>query len=383
MIVEQTKQNVNQHYVPQSFIQAWGDEDEKVVIYHLESRRQVPKTPIDETCADNYFYSINPKVDQRLGRLNGQHLRPIRKLRKNEPLLGLTSVESSLLVSFIAVQRMRTKQMREGVYKAGDELLRKNLNLKYLDSIPNEETLKTVVEFELDQRIASVHHMLLQQGILGYIGLGDLHGVILENETDTPFICSDAPVVLDNPRFKHQQDQSYAGIANTGLVIYCPIDPQTSLVLYDSEAYKVVAPQRDRIEVGDPEDVDDLNHLQLASASDIVFYDDSTSEEYVQRIHDQVDNIEEKYEIERMYEVETGISMEHVYSPPEQIPTLTPDIDEFCYTPEEVKFQLRRSPKQMEKQERIVKDIRSKVETDEKHILTAINYCLQSHGIES
>lgn len=50
-------------------------------------------------------------------------------------------------------------------------------------------------------------------------------------------------------------------------------------------------------------------------------------------IHQRVDDVEEEYEVEPEYEFNSGVSMEQVYSPPEQTPMPTPAIDELTWTP--------------------------------------------------
>lgn len=372
------KENVNQHYVPQSFMEAWADDHRRVAVYHLGQRREVARNSLEKTCADDYFYSTNTAVEKRLGELNGCHMQVINHIRDGGSLLGLHDQERSLLKSFVSVQRMRTEQMREGVYASGEDLQREYLEYWYADQMPDRETLEMVVDYKVDERMVSAHHLILQHGILGFLAFRDLGMVLLINETEQEFICSDAPVVFDNPRFKDREDLSYAGIANTGLVVYCPISPDRTLLLYDTEAYKVTAPRRDRVEVTDPSVIEDLNYLQLANANDIAFYNEA-SEEYIKKIHRRVDEAEEEYQVTHEYEFRSGYSAQQVYSPPEQIPTLTPTIDELVWTPREVEFRTQRRSALIDKQYNLAQKIRDSADTDEKHLLNSIDFCLQVH----
>ena len=369
---------VNQHYVPRSFMRAWADDDKKVKIYHITQRREVARNPLTQTCADNYFYSTNTAVETKLGDLNGKHMYPLNHIRDGGSLIALDDRERSLLKSFAAVQRMRTEQMREGVYASGADFIRDIIKRSYADEIPDKKTLEIVADYEIDKRMVSAHHLLLQHGILGFLAFDDLGMLLLRNETEREFICSDAPVVLDNPRFKKSRELSYAGIANTGLVVYCPISPDELIVLYDPQAYKVVASRRDKVEVTDPAVVDDLNYLQLVSANDIAFYN-STDEAYVQDIHRRVDHVEETYEVEHKYEFESGYSVEQRYSPPEQIPTLTAGIDELAWKPGGGEYTIERDSPMIGVQYRLAQKIREVADSDEEHLIKSINCCLQIH----
>lgn len=50
-----------------------------------------------------------------------------------------------------------------------------------------------------EQTFQNVHHFMMMHSILAPIGNHELACTVLENETETDFITSEAPVVFANP----------------------------------------------------------------------------------------------------------------------------------------------------------------------------------------
>lgn len=239
-----------------------------------------------------------------------------------------------MLLSFITTQRSRTRAAKEDI-RSGEEFLKTAVEddfaadlyenrLNWESDFTQEQKAKTIV----DASLLGTHYYIIALGLFGYIGIQDLNGVLLCNLTDTDFIISDAPIVLDNPRYKPQYGAVPAGLANRGLQIFCPISPRRVLLLYDQQVYNFNYNSRRQILLKDSEIIDQVNLLQFHNAQDVVLFSDN-DEEYMQELHDNMDEVRRREEITMPLETE---SMETEYVdkiPAYQAPKISPDLPDY------------------------------------------------------
>jgi Protein of unknown function (DUF4238) len=101
-----------------------------------------------------------------------------------------------------------------------------------------EETLVSKIDLRLSHRNHDEAHAAY--ATIGASLLADLTLTLIRNDSDTPFIASDTPVVLHN-RLYEGQSVSVAGYANVGLQLFLPLGPRLTLFGFDGAAYAVHA----------------------------------------------------------------------------------------------------------------------------------------------
>ncbi|RZV05201.1 uncharacterized protein DUF4238 [Natrinema hispanicum] len=319
----------NQHYVPQHYLRAWAANGQ-LNIFHLESGG-IFSEGTDSVCARNYFYGNPPVVEEELANLEGYHARPLNGLRQGDNLPDFSDQYVQLLLSFVTTQRTRTKATKEDIRDGDDfirDAVREDLEAdRYEDRITWKSDL-TEDEKEdalVDASLLGTHHYLISLGIFGYIGISDLEGIMLRNVTDREFIVSDVPVVHDIPQYSREQGIVPAGLANRGLQIFCPIDRNRILLLYDPEVYRFDANSRKQVLIKSPDVVDELNLLQFHNAESIVMFD-SSSEDYIRGLHVRIDEVRRREEITVPLEVESGKKEVVNKVPAYQVPKLSPSL---------------------------------------------------------
>lgn len=317
----------NQHYVPQHYLRGWA-ENEKISVYHFEEGAIPVKTSISNVCSEDYLYGNPTHVEEELDKLEGLHQEPLNTLRKGGYLPDLTPRECILLLSFITTQRTRSKSTRESI-DAGDELLRRGVRedlisdayddlIEWTSDLDPEEKEDTLV----DATTLGIHLQMIVLGVFGYYTIADLESVMLRNLAEEEFIISNTPIIVDNPKFK--SDRVVAGIAEPGVQIYCPIDPQRVLLLYDPAAYDIDSNFRGQVLLKSQEVVDEVNLLQFHTADDFVLHN-SCSEEYLDRLSDRMSDYRSREQIVREFEFD-GEKESITERPDFQIPAKSPEL---------------------------------------------------------
>lgn len=144
---------------------------------------------------------------------------------------------------------------------------------------------------------------------------------MLRNSANEEFIISDTPIVLNNPAFR---SSGGAGLVESGLQIYCPIDSQRVLFLYDPKTYSVDSNHRDQVLLKSQGAVDEVNLMQFHNAEDIVLHD-SCSEDYLDSLAERMDEYRSRETYIKEIEIEGEVE-EVPSTPSHQVPTKSPDI---------------------------------------------------------
>lgn len=277
----------NQHYVPKFLLRGWTD-DEKVAVYNLDNQQEYPKTSISNLCSEDYFYG-DSEAERGMDGLENLHAGIINKIRSSKSFDVLTRTEIQYFCIFVQLQRNRTKQKKEEMDSIADNLAKELLKLKAeAGEIDTElgdgrDALDLLDRFRITREKPLAYPML--QALTGVDLIKDLEVAIIENQSDTPFVISDHPVVHDNRRYKNEIDRFLVGIQNRGLQIFLPLSDTLQIMLYDPAAYFVdysnkekrrVSTSRDKVAAG-------LNDLQLINAFESIYYRELGREQEFQK----------------------------------------------------------------------------------------------------
>ncbi len=263
------------HYVPQMYMRLFARPDEnRVGVYVINLRKFIPEAPIRGQACRNYFYGTDPRAEQAFGRTEGHAARIFAAAIDHHRLPSPGSEDHEWLIFYLGIQHSRTvgaaEQHNEGSEKVAKAMLRRKAELE-----GNDEILAALDKVRI-KRTNAVSE-LVGYATIGASLLADLKFALIQNESETPFISSDTPVVFHN-RLYERQHIRVTGYGNVGLQMSLPLGPRLTLFGYDAAAYDVRADPQGLVQVADPAQVRLINDLQWESADAVLLASPDTAE---------------------------------------------------------------------------------------------------------
>ncbi|WP_340102311.1 DUF4238 domain-containing protein [Salinibaculum salinum] len=256
-----SEEDINEHYVPQSYLRLFSPPGRDIISrYSLKDKHGGGEyyPPYDEysikTAASEVGFADGWLEGNDVTEAENEMIGTIRKLRDR---VSLTERDISSLSGFIAFQKSRTPTSK--LHFEGRQLLG--------DIIDNKAEF---LDFDLDQGWETV---VTHNANSGHEALQHMGWVLIENDTSTPFITSDDPIVhyFDCPF--EEVDTAIFQMENRE--IYCPLGPDLLLVLLDPSVFDVGSqyPSTDiqRVAVDDAVEINKVNFLQTINAFREIF----------------------------------------------------------------------------------------------------------------
>lgn len=266
------------HYVPQMYMRLFSEDATRVGVFVIRTGKFIPQAPIRGQACRDYFYGKDPLVERAFGTIEGHAARLYKEAIEHRTLPASGSEDHERLIFFLGIQHCRTmtasEQHNEGSVKALKALLRRKAELEGNDLI-----LENLDKVQITR--TSAVSEIVRYATIGANLLADLVFVIVANDSEIPFIASDAPVVLHNRLFEGQHI-NVTGYANVGLQLFLPLGPRFALFGYDPAAYNVSGDSRGAVRVTSAADVRLINDLQWEAAHAVILVaPDTACEELV------------------------------------------------------------------------------------------------------
>lgn len=255
----------NQHYVPQFCLRKFASDSDKVInLYNLDSKKLIRNAAIKHQACKDYFYGQDIAIEDTFSHFEKNASRIFNKILQENNLPQKTMEDYSRLLVFISVQYNRTQYARDDMLNIVD----KTISLFGKDFEPKlKEEFEQMPAYLKDNWI----YKKLLFAIIDITCLIDLKMKLIINKTEDEFIYSDNPVVLYN-QFLEMKGRAEIGYKSVGLEIFLPLSPSVCLILYDSKIYHMGKSQSDTIEVSNPDDIYNINHLQVLSAFSNIYF---------------------------------------------------------------------------------------------------------------
>jgi hypothetical protein len=184
------------------------------------------------------------------------------------------------LMVFVLLQAFRTPAAAAESVEFNEKMIRK---LASLDR--DVSAYADAITLEMNN---SVRHSL-RTAAECYPIATDLGTKLLINRSPVPFFTSDHPVIFYNQFMERRRKfGSSTGLAAKGLQLFLPLGPETCLVLFDVDVYRIGG--RSQTNVGVPAALDDarwLNALQVANAQSQLFFSGAATESEIRRTVDR------------------------------------------------------------------------------------------------
>jgi hypothetical protein len=252
---------VNEHYVPRAYLRLFAPPNEGLIsryslvekhgggdYYPPSDRYSIEKAASYEDFADGWL------EQNHINEMENGLIEVLKKVRETS---SLSRKDIAGISQFIAFQNDRTPESKLH-YEARKLLGNLVDNDTGLDGITLDDGWESILTHNANEGHESLQHM-------GWL--------LVKNNTDTPFITSDRPV--SQYLSLSFEEVSSATLQNEGREIYCPVDPETLLVLLDPVQYDLDGQypdtQLEQINLDSEADVHEVNRLQAVTTFQEVF----------------------------------------------------------------------------------------------------------------
>jgi hypothetical protein len=270
-----------QHYVPIFYLKLFstGREKRRISLFHLGQQRLIPDVKIVRQAYKDNFYGSDRVFEKAFGLIEGRSAEVISDMITNNNHPSYYTQEHHVILTFVTMLHARTlysaEALNESVERTIKAIFSKDPRVKdHLDEV--KVGLRNPAQWAV-QNVASMIHIVAD---LGY--------KLLVNETTTPFLTSDHPVVFYNQFFETRRTWgSNTGLASKGLQIFLPLSPKHLIVFFDQDVYKMSGFFHRPVRLKDPMDIDQLNALQLVNAHTNLYFNQDISAEYIKSLFSQ------------------------------------------------------------------------------------------------
>lgn len=265
--------NKRQHYVPKSTLRyfaldfASSPKPRRIRLVNIASRKVIGSASLREQCYRDYFYGKNLAIEKALGDLEGFFADLVRNMMKTR---SIDERDGWHLVQMIALQKARTLRAEQEYNSMTDRLMKLVMYNRF-----DEQTLRSVKIGLKDSPNQNVAFALAMSPLLL-----DLKRFLVINETATPFVIADNPVVSTNWFGRKIDPDRMAGMTRSGLQMFLPLSPKFALLLHDSNVYSSDA-KGNVITIRRRDEAAALNNLQWLNAHKNVYLPQALLDDYI------------------------------------------------------------------------------------------------------
>jgi hypothetical protein len=294
-----------QHYVPKFYLRhfSFNNNTKQIGVFNVNTNFFMADAKLKTQAYKPYYYGRDGRIEEMLSRVEGRSCIAISKIIGEKQIPKTDSDEFLEVILFVILTQLRNPTIEKNILSSRQELIKRAKEFAPNGDLP-EEKLPNIMSHE------EMVELALSNIKTGMLYCGDLSVKLLINNTMTPFLTSDNPVVKYNQYLEvRNYPYGWIGYGTVGLQIIIPLSPRISLMLYDGWAYKVGDKQKGYIELVD-KDVDQLNMLQILNCNSNIFFNEKLNKAYLQKLK----KVSEQYHkfnepdssMVRKFDVETG-----------------------------------------------------------------------------
>ena len=273
------KEKTYNHYVPQFLMRNFSSNGKSIGMYIKTSKHYVENASIKEICGKKYLYGKTDELENLLCDIESRWAKIINYTCSSEKIPS-DLYNKKLLYAFFTISESRTLYMAEKVKEDFCNILKNDI--KYAHHL-NLKQYETIEENDIKASI-SVPNLYLLKSAAELVDdiYARLNLVLIANRTNTPFILSDCPVVKYN--FNLLETFFGYGWKQEGILAFAPISPHYMLMLVDKKTYKLKSILPNKIVIKNDTDIFELNKLIALQADNILLFNNSLRETYIEKI---------------------------------------------------------------------------------------------------
>jgi hypothetical protein len=275
-----TTEKKNQHYIPKFYLRNFSylNNKKQIGIYNIENSFFYSKSKLKTQGSKNFFYGKDGIIEDNLSLVEVYLAKSINTIISNFKLPKRNCENYQSLLSFVALTDLRSpvsvKAMNQ-MYNSMEASINE-LDASFLEKNPiPERNDQDIIEGLLSMASTVVDIIY------------DLEVKLLINETKTPFISSDFPIVKYNQYLEGKTSSSTSGFGVKGLQIIFPINDKLSIILFDNSIYKIGNKRDNYLIIKSEKDVDSLNLLQFVNCLSTIYFNEKVSEGYIKKLDEK------------------------------------------------------------------------------------------------
>jgi len=259
--------NKKHHYVPRFYLKRFSTNGKSINIWNISKEKCISYGNLKNQCYKDYFYGKELEIEKALGKIEGEAAAIFNLIDQYQFPPPNNSQGYITLILYILIQYGRTTYSADSLDEMTDKLMKHLLKEQAEAEGIEIDRVRIGVENPASYSLGMI--------LLSHPLMLDLGCKVLINKTSVDFVTSDNPVVLYNQLFSFQKHGSNTGLFSKGLQMFLPINSKTILVFYDSQSYSMGSGYSPSVEVRLPRDVYQLNILQMTSAYQNVYFENS------------------------------------------------------------------------------------------------------------
>lgn len=251
--------NKSNHFVPQCYLRVFSGGKKYISLHNISKNITIQKASIKDQCARDYLYGKSGDLERVFSKLESKY---------------------AIILSSLIDQNFDPANF---------------FKLRYFFSLQRQRSLAAITEThgqfaEIDKRLKGIsrdhyemQEMQLEEAMklniqhvnMVFDALSDLKSILLFNETDVDFICSDNPAIVTNKWLKQNRflkaDYVNCGVTNSGLICILPLSPRHCLFLYDKDVYHLPNLKTDILHLRKKSDASIINGFQYINAINNIY----------------------------------------------------------------------------------------------------------------
>ncbi|WP_229598116.1 DUF4238 domain-containing protein [Runella aurantiaca] len=252
---------------------SFQDNEKQIGLYNLKSSLFYPTATLDDQGYKKFFYGRDGKIEDELASIEGYFADLIKEIITTKSAPKKDSPMHLILLAFVGISHLRNPVAIEGNKKMVD-----SIRNHFSENFPTTDIERSMPKFSQEDEIELTFSNLFDI----IVSISDLDCKVLINNTNTPFIFSDFPVIRYNMFLELKKWPSYRdGYSIAGLQIFVPLSSKISIVLFDPKIYKVGFKNRLNLEIDNYKCIDKLNELQVLNSFENVYFNHEVSKKYI------------------------------------------------------------------------------------------------------
>ena len=252
-----------QHFLPVFFLKAWESKKNRIHLFDTKTGITRNNVGLRGQCQKHLYY-MNQHNEDILREWDNRFSQACRQVRTSQRLPDPTvNIQSYVdLFAFILAQHARTPAQAEKIRQIYSQLIPSAS--KAIGAPPGEISIK----YDFPQ-LEAVEHSMNALKLMD-----DLVPHLITSHSDR-FLTSDNPAFFYN-QLCQNLDGATAGVDNHGFQAFCPISPNTVVMLFDPMSYELTseASTSKRRSEAKEEDIQQLNRIQALSAIQNLYAND-------------------------------------------------------------------------------------------------------------
>jgi hypothetical protein len=274
-----------QHFVPQFFQRFFSYENNGKTISMFQTNSDVFKThvKISDHLGRKHFYGSDGVLEEWLSKLESDSAPIFREMWENEKLPATRSPNHFKMLHFLVILDLRNP-IHYKILKNFEHRL-SNTKSKISEGNVSPDMIPGIQEQQSDKGKLSS----MQSAELLVPDLLPLKYKLIKNNTLSPFIISDNPLVMYN-QFLEQRNWKFGSQRDfglKGLQLFLPLNDSYMLVVYDCGIYKLGNKKEQIVQIDDRNSIDQLNLLQFLNSETIVNFNHRATEHYIRTLQEK------------------------------------------------------------------------------------------------